>query len=82
MTISHLKDKYPLISGQGRLSKYAVTKWNLVKTVLREAMNTKTTVKVESFQLGEEGGSEDRQFQLKTGELNFSNFQKGGRGTG
>ena len=36
---------------------------------------------LEWFQLGE-GGSEDRQFQLKTGELNFSIFQKGGRGRG
>ena len=33
-----------------------------------------------NFNLGREGGSEDRQFQLKTGKQKFSNFQKGGRG--
>ena len=40
----------------------------------------KTRSKLELFQLGEGGGSEDRQFQLKTCEPNFSNFEKGGRG--
>ena len=42
----------------------------------------KNQSKLELFQLGEGGGSEDRQFQLKTGELNFYCFQKGGRGWG
>ena len=41
---------------------------------VKEAINGENPVKVGIVPTRGDGGSEDRQFQLKTGEQNFSNF--------